>query len=120
MQIAPITVIVVQGGRSAIQPPRCPADVRKSLLTPIEELQRIRDRLSGLASWLPEPPEAMLEEEIPFDVSSELLTTVQHVLVSYMDPALERLRRLTTVTAEELGREWQAGRKKPTDPPPQG
>jgi hypothetical protein len=117
MNNSPVTVIVVQGGEF-VQSQRIPLDVRGALAVPIAEIEQVRAHLTGLAAWLPEPPEAMLQEEIPFDFNSELLTTVQHVLAAHIDPALDQLRRSSRVTPEQLFADWQAGHKKPIDPPP--
>jgi hypothetical protein len=119
MNNSPVTVIVVQGGE-LVQPQRFPADVRGALAVPIAEIEQVRSRLTGLAAWLPEPPEAMLQEEIPFDFNSELLTTVQHVLASYIEPALDELRRSSRVTPEQLFADWQAGKSMPSGPKDRG
>jgi hypothetical protein len=117
MNNSPVTVIVVQGGEF-VQPRRIPLDIRGALAVPIAEMEQVRARLTDLAAWLPEPPEAMLQEEIPFDYNSELLTTVQHVLAAHIDPALDQLRRSSRVTPEQLFADWQAGRKNDVPPPP--
>jgi hypothetical protein len=69
---------------------------------------KVQELLTRQVARLTEPSEAMLAEEVPFDVPAETLTTVQHVLASYIGPAVERLRQLVAVTPEQLRREWQA------------
>jgi hypothetical protein len=107
MNISPVTIIVVQekqGGASS----GATADMQRSLLAPLDELMNVQELLTRQLARLAEPSEAMLAEEVPFDLPAETLTTVQHVLDAYIGPAVERLRHLVAVTPEQLAREWQA------------
>jgi hypothetical protein len=120
MNFSPVTVIVVHGQDSAA--PVLPAnaagvdDIRTGMSVLLRKLQSARKGLADLAQGLPEPADAMLEEEVPFDVSAEMLTTVQHVLAAYIDPAMDKLSHLTGVTEEQLFEEWQS--RKPSPPAP--
>lgn len=120
MNISPVTIIVLQGQQPGISsgPAADLQNMQRSLLTPLDELMNVQELLTRQAARLPEPSEAMLAEEIPFDISAELLTTVQHVLASYIGPAVDKLRQLVAVTPEQLRREWQTARSSVSPPPP--
>jgi hypothetical protein len=107
MNISPLTIIVVQEKQAGTSTGPV-ADMQRSLLAPLDELMNVQELLAGQVARLQEPSEAMLAEEVPFDVPAELLTTVQHVLAAYIGPAVDRLRHLVAVTPEQLRREWQA------------
>jgi len=109
MNNSPITIIVVQDKQpGSADRPAAPTDMQRGLLAPLDELMNVQELLSHHVARLAEPSEAMLAEEVPYDVPAELLATMQHVLVSYIGPAVDRLRHLVAVTPEQLRQEWQA------------
>jgi len=119
MNISPITIIVLQG-KEAVVSDGAAADMQRSLLAPLDELMNVQELLMRQVARLREPSEAMLAEEVPFDVPAETLTTVQHVLAAYIGPAVERLRHLVAVTPEQLRREWQTAHGYGQPSPPAG
>jgi hypothetical protein len=116
MNISPVTIIVLQEKQAAASGGAA-ADMQRSLLAPLDELMNVQELLNRQLARLAEPSEAMLAEEVPFDLPAETLTTVQHVLDAYIGPAVERLRHLVAVTPEQLVREWQAAHGSVPSPP---
>lgn len=113
MNISPVTIFILPGGDAGSPYNGSTADIQRSLFGPLQGMVSIREQLSGLTARLPQPPDAMLEQEIPFDVPAELLTTVQHIVAVYLAPAEEKLRRLIALTPEQLHQEWRAARNAP-------
>jgi hypothetical protein len=117
MNITPVTIIVVQGTGEAGVPAGVGAgpELQRSLFGPLDRLISVREQLGGLAARMPEPSAAMLENEAPYDLPTEIATTVQHVLHACIDPAVEKLRHLLAVTPEQLQQQWTAARVPTSD-----
>jgi hypothetical protein len=116
MNISPVTIFILPGSEPGGPHGSSIDDIQRSLFGPLQGVAGIREQLSGLTARLPQPPDAMLEQEIPFDVPTELLTTVQHIVAAYLTPAEEKLRRLIALTPEQLHQEWLAARKASPSP----
>ena len=75
------------------------------------ELVAIADRLQTIHDELPPSTdrEAMLEHRIARDVATEIVATVECVLVDEIRPAIEYLEAASRVTAEELRERFERG-----------
>ena len=96
-------------GRLVLTAPREIGEVQSELGRVARELQGLRDRLADMAGELPEPAEAVLRAEVPPDVETDVLGTLEVVLNDDLDPALRKLRAAASVTPEELRDEWRRG-----------
>jgi hypothetical protein len=67
-------------------------------------LVAVADRLQTIHDALPPSPnrDAMLEHRVPRDVATEIVATVECVLMDEIRPAIEYLEAASRVTAEEL------------------
>ena len=79
-----------------------------------DELESVQSRLRRMADEVPEPPDGMLEHEMPYDLHAELLTTLECVAEDDLDGAIEKLRAAAAATPEELRRLWEEAREAET------
>jgi hypothetical protein len=73
------------------------------------ELLGIEDRLQAIAAQLPQSAnrDAMQEGKIPYDVATDLLGTIEVVVVDDIRPAFRRLERASRVTDTDLRQGFQ-------------
>lgn len=71
------------------------------------ELIAIQERLVAINRCLPVPPnqEAMLEDEIPPDLATEVSGCIECVAEDYLREVIEALEQASRVTARDLVRE---------------
>ena len=74
-----------------------------------DELEAIQARLRRLANEVPEPPDEMLDHEMPYDLHTELLTTLECVAEDDLGAAIGKLRTAAAATPEQLRRLWEEG-----------
>lgn len=137
MKNAPLTVVVREGGpedpqwtlsvngtaggtrvelrtarvRMVIAPEVAATDVLGQVEGTARELEAIQDRIRRTADEAPEPPEQMLEHEIPYDLRTELLTTLECVAEDDLGSAIGKLRAAAAATPEQLRRFWEDARE---------
>jgi hypothetical protein len=83
------------------------SDVMSQVLGSADDLEEIQGRLRRLADEVPEPTEAMLLQEMPYDVHTELLTTLECVAEDNLEEAIEKLRAAAAVTPDQLREHWE-------------
>ena len=93
--------------RMVIAPEVPEEDVMSQVLGTAEELEAIQGRLRRLADEVPEPPDEMLEHEMPYDLHAELLTTLECVAEDDLGGAIGKLRTAAAATPEQLRRYWE-------------
>lgn len=93
--------------RMVIAPEVPEADVLSQVLGTADELETIQGRLRRLANEVPEPPDEMLEHEMPYDLHAELLTTLECVAEDDLGGAIGKLRNAAAATPEQLRRYWE-------------
>ena len=93
--------------RMVIAPETLEPDVLSQVLGTADELEAIQGRLRRLANEVPEPPEEMLEHEMPYDLHTELLTTLECVAEDDLGSAIGKLRAAAAATPDQLRRFWE-------------
>lgn len=93
--------------RMVIAPEVPEEDVLSRVLGTADELEAIQGRLRRLADEVPEPPDEMLEHEMPYDLHAELLTTLECVAEDDLGGAIGKLRTAAAATPEQLRRYWE-------------
>lgn len=142
MESMPVTVVLKEGGaddpqwtlsvsgtakgarvelrttraRMLIAPEAGASDMLSQVVGTADELEAIQGRLRRVADEAPEPPDAMLEHEMPYDVYTELLTTLECVAEDDLGSAIGKLRAAAASTPEQLRRVWEEGREMETVP----
>lgn len=96
--------------RMVIAPEVDEPDVLSQVLGSADELETIQGRLRRLAHEVPEPPDEMLEHEMPYDLHAELLTTLECVAEDDLGGAIGKLRSAAAATPERLRRFWEEER----------
>jgi hypothetical protein len=91
-------------------------DLLSRVLGSANELEAVQGRIRRMADEVPEPPDEMLEHEMPYDLHAELLTTLECVAEDDLDGAIEKLRAAAAATPEQLRRLWEEGREAETEP----
>lgn len=73
------------------------------------ELLAIQERLVALNGGLPVPPnqEAMLEDEIPPDLATEVSGCIECIAYDYLRQIIEALEQASRVTARDLVRDFR-------------
>lgn len=100
--------------RLVIAPEVTGPDLLSQALGTANELTAIQGRIRRMADEVPEPPDGMLEHEIPYDLQTELLTTLECVAEDHLEGAIEKLRAAASATPEQLRRLWEEGRETET------
>ena len=93
--------------RMVIAPETLEPDVLSQVLGTADELEAIQGRLRRLANEVPEPPDEMLDHEMPYDLQAELLTTLECVAEDDLGGAIGKLRIAAAATPEQLRRFWE-------------
>jgi hypothetical protein len=75
-----------------------------------DEMEGLEERIEEVLTSLPEPSDAALEYEIPYDVDTEVVTTLECVLDRDVAPAIRSLRGAASVTPEDLRAHWEQER----------
>lgn len=91
-------------------------DVLGQALGAAKELAAVQARIRRMANQVPEPPDEMLEHQMPYDLHAELLTTLECVAEDDLEGAIEKLRAAAATTPEQLRRLWEEGREAETVP----
>jgi hypothetical protein len=102
--------VQVSRGRLVLTAPREIREVQSELGQLARELESLRDRLAEVVGELPEPADAVLRAEMPADVGTDLLGTLEVVLNDDIDPAIQKLHAAATVTDEQLRDHWRRNR----------
>lgn len=89
-------------------------DLLSRVVGTANELETVQSRLRRMADEVPEPPDGMLEHEMPYDLHAELLTTLECVAEDDLDGAIEKLRAAAAATPEQLRRLWEEAREAET------
>jgi hypothetical protein len=94
--------------------PWTPARAQAQLADEANALRAIADRLSDVHGWLPPPPDLADRQEgrLPYEVTTDVLATIECVLEDNLRPAIESLQRSARVTDAQLRRQWRAWLKK--------
>ena len=100
--------------RLVIAPEVAAQDLLGRVVGTANELEAVQGRLRRMADEVPEPPDGMLEHEMPYDLHAELLTTLECVAEDDLDGAIEKLRAAAAATPEELRRLWEEAREAET------
>ena len=96
--------------RMVIAPQTLEPDVLSQVIGTADELEAIQGRLRRLANEVPEPSVEMLENEMPYDLQTELLTTLECVAEDDLGAAIGKLRSAAAATPEQLRRFWEQER----------
>jgi hypothetical protein len=87
-----------------------------------DEMEGLEEHFGEVLTTLPEPSDAALEYEVPYDVDTEVVTTLECVLQRDLAPAIRSLRGAASAKAEELKAHWEreraARQRGPVVPPP--
>lgn len=102
--------------RLVIAPEVTVSDMLSQVEGTANELTAIQRRIRRMADEAPEPPDEMLEHEMPYDLHTELLTTLECVAEDELGGAIEKLRAAAAATPEQLRRLWEEGRETETEP----
>ena len=102
--------VQVSRGRLVLTAPREVREVQSELGQLARELESLRDRIAEVVGELPEPADAVLRAEVPADIGTDLLGTLEVVLNDDIDPAIRKLRAAATVTDEQLMDHWRRHR----------
>ena len=91
--------------------PLTAAEVQAALGAIALDLLALEDRCREILASLPRSPneEAMFVGDIPWNLPTELLTTIECVLEDQLRPAVESLARAARVSDDELRREFRPG-----------
>lgn len=100
--------------RLVIAPEVAVPDLLSRVVGTANELEAVQSRIRRMADEVPEPPDGMLEHEMPYDLHAELLTTLECVAEDDLDGAIEKLRAAAAATPEELRRLWEEAREAET------
>jgi len=96
------------------------AKVQEALGEMAYELLILQEQLVRLNRRLPVPPnlEAMLEDEVPPDLATEVSGCIECIANDYLRELIEMLERAASVTARELERDFRErqGRHRPRGP----
>jgi hypothetical protein len=78
------------------------------------ELLALQERLAAINGSLPVPPdqEAMLEDEIPPDLATEVSGCIECIAYDYLPEVIEALERASSVTARDLERDFRERQKR--------
>jgi hypothetical protein len=78
------------------------------------ELLAIQERLVALNRGLPIPPnqEAMLEDEVPPDLATEVSGCIECIAYDYLREVIEALEQASRVTARDLERDFRERQKR--------
>ncbi len=79
---------------------------RRAIRASVIWLEEVEASLARVAASLPTPLPEMVELEAPRDVAAEMLGVVEHMLREHVEPMLLDLRRLLTITDEQLAEEF--------------
>jgi hypothetical protein len=73
------------------------------------ELLAIQERLVALNRSLPVPPdqEAMLEDEVPPDLATEVSGCIECIAYDYLRQVIEALEQASRITARDLERDFR-------------
>jgi predicted ATPase with chaperone activity len=73
------------------------------------ELLALRERLEAINRGLPVPPDldAMLEDEIPPDLATEVSGCIECIAEDYLRQVIEALEKASRVTAHEVERDFR-------------
>lgn len=96
--------------RMVIAPEALEPDVLSQVIGTADELEAIQGRLRRLADEVPDPPDEMLEHEMPYDFHAELLTTLECVAEDHLGNAIGRLRTAAATTPEQMRKLWEEER----------
>ncbi len=75
-----------------------------------DEMEGLKERFEEVLAELPDPVDAALEHKIPYDVDTEVVTTVECVLHQDVEPGIRSLLGAASVTPEELRAHWERER----------
>lgn len=75
-----------------------------------DEMEGLEERIEEVLTSLPEPSDAALEYEIPYDVDTGVVTTLEYLLHRDVAPAIQSLRAAASVTPEDLRAHWEQER----------
>src|SRR5579863_7907425 len=78
------------------------------------EMLALQERLDALNESLPVPPnqEAMLEDEVPPDLATEVSGCIECIRFDYLRQVIEALEEASRVTARDLAREFRERQKR--------
>ena len=93
-----------------MRPLRVKGDAQAQAAVLADELEGVKEHLEQVLTALPEPAESALEHAIPYDVDTEVVTTLECVLQRDVSPALRSLRDAARVTPEQLRAHWERER----------
>jgi antitoxin component of MazEF toxin-antitoxin module len=97
-------------------------DSRRQAAVLADEMEGLEEHVQEVLTTLPQPSDAALEHEIPYDVDTEVVTTLECVLQRDVAPAIRSLRDAASTTAEALQAHWEreraARQRSPVLPPP--
>jgi hypothetical protein len=88
-----------------------------------DEMEGLKEHFEEVLTTLPEPSDAALEYQIPYDVDTEVVTTLECVLHRDVAPAIRSLRDAASATPEDLRAHWErerAAREGQPGPEPPG
>ena len=87
---------------------------QKTLASIAFELLTLQERLTEIERGLPIPPsqEAMLEDEVPPDVATEVSGCIECIRDDYLRQVIEALEEASRVTARDLERDFRERQKR--------
>jgi hypothetical protein len=100
-------------GPECTPPPPCapwtPTTAQAALTVAAWQIQEALELLEGIHRDLPPPPDLADRQEHrkPYDVTTDVLATIECVLADDLRPAIASLQRSAEVTDDELARDFQ-------------
>ena len=90
------------------------AKAQKTLGAIAFELLALQERLTEIDRGLPIPPnqEAMLEDEVPPDLATEVSGCIECIRDDYLRQVIEALEQVSRVTALDLERDFRERQKR--------
>jgi hypothetical protein len=75
-----------------------------------DEMEGLKEHFEEVLTLLPEPSDAALEHKVPYDVDTEVVTTLECVLHEDVEPGIRSLLGAASVTPEDLRAHWERER----------